>query len=433
MIARRHLVSFRNGPQVMVEGLPLRRELGYRRGAQVTVTNPADTAAEVWSYVVEGDEHATLVSKEPPPPKWIRPGVTIEISVRLPDGEGGAQDPRQRSSAKRPPKRSAHVFTPGKAFEPLPDTIIHADWGARANKRWSVRATRSAGNYSLSASRLVGDVHALLVSAAAEARAGKTVLLGFDFAIGVPAAYADQRGAKNFLKMIETEAPAFFATTAFSTSSIERPFCQPDPSWNDIPGGPGEKERNILEKIGLDPSTSLRRCERRTATRGDAACVFLPKPAKQVAGATRAGWLEVLRPVLTDSELRKVFRVWPFDGADLSSLVRPGLVTIVETYPAELYAHLGMSGFSKTNRGWRLDQADLLLASDAAPHLDDELRAEIETGFGGGEDGEDRFDAMVGALGLVRIAMGLDRCDVPEDAVVRDVEGWIVGRPLDPV
>jgi hypothetical protein len=60
-----HVVSNRNGRQVMVAGLKL-CELGYRRGVHVQVTDPIGRPTnEPWCFVVANDEHAALVSRDP--------------------------------------------------------------------------------------------------------------------------------------------------------------------------------------------------------------------------------------------------------------------------------------------------------------------------------------------------------------------------------
>ena len=80
-----HLVSFRNGSQIMVRGLQLGERLGYCRNARVQVTDPTGNAANVpWAFVVPNDEHATLVCNNPAPPQWIQPGVRIRIDVQPP-------------------------------------------------------------------------------------------------------------------------------------------------------------------------------------------------------------------------------------------------------------------------------------------------------------------------------------------------------------
>jgi len=62
--------------------------------------------------------------------------------------------------------------------------------------------------------------------------------------------------------------------------------------------------------------------------------------------------------------------------------------------------------------------------------LSAELAGEIEDGFGARVDGEDRFDAVVGLIGMLDTL--LDPEGVPEpsaEAVVR-IEGWIFGQPV---
>ena len=94
MPTREHQVSYRNGSQVMVAGLKL-RDIGYCRGASVTVSDPAGVSANAaWRFVVSNDEHATLVSKNPEPPEWIQPGVRIRIDVR--EAETVATTPRPK-------------------------------------------------------------------------------------------------------------------------------------------------------------------------------------------------------------------------------------------------------------------------------------------------------------------------------------------------
>jgi hypothetical protein len=66
----------------MVAGLKL-KEMGYRKGAEVIVTDPSgDPTNSEWRYVVTNNEHATLVSRNPEPPQWIQPGVRVRVEVR---------------------------------------------------------------------------------------------------------------------------------------------------------------------------------------------------------------------------------------------------------------------------------------------------------------------------------------------------------------
>ena len=55
MPIRDHVVSYRNGPQVMVAGLRL-QDMGYCRGAQVEITDPTGNSANMsWEFVVSND------------------------------------------------------------------------------------------------------------------------------------------------------------------------------------------------------------------------------------------------------------------------------------------------------------------------------------------------------------------------------------------
>ena len=101
MPIRDHVVSYRNGPQVMVAGLRL-QDMGYCRGAQVEITDPTGNSANMsWEFVVSNDEHATLVCRNPPPPGWIQPNVRIQIEVRPPT-VGGAAGALAKSAPRSP-------------------------------------------------------------------------------------------------------------------------------------------------------------------------------------------------------------------------------------------------------------------------------------------------------------------------------------------
>ena len=60
--------------------------------------------------------------------------------------------------------------------------------------------------------------------------------------------------------------------------------------------------------------------------------------------------------------------------------------------------------------------------------LTSRLHSEVTDGFGSGDDGEDRFDAIVGLLGMVEVILGNLQSGEPKDDTTR-VEGWILGQP----
>ncbi|MXP65879.1 DUF429 domain-containing protein [Roseomonas sp. M0104] len=81
------------------------------------------------------------------------------------------------------------------------DQLIHADWSVSPRKRWAATAVRQAGHWVVKAPALVGPAEAFLDRAFAAA-ARQRVLLGFDFPIGVPAAYGARTGLRSFRELL---------------------------------------------------------------------------------------------------------------------------------------------------------------------------------------------------------------------------------------
>jgi hypothetical protein len=77
-----HTISSRNNTQVRFAGMtPTLRQLGYRRGARVTVVDLTEPQNEAWEFVVSNNEDATITCGNPPPPAWVQPGVRVRIEV----------------------------------------------------------------------------------------------------------------------------------------------------------------------------------------------------------------------------------------------------------------------------------------------------------------------------------------------------------------
>lgn len=57
-----------------------------------------------------------------------------------------------------------------------------------------------------------------------------------------------------------------------------------------------------------------------------------------------------------------------------------------------------------------------------------EVEAEIANGFGVSADGEDRFDAVVGLIGMLNILFGHRPSGDPADDSIQRIEGWILGQ-----
>lgn len=79
-----------------------------------------------------------------------------------------------------------------------PDIIFHADWGTSPEKRWMVKATLTGGVYQVDSPERVGDLREFVAWVCREFGKGKRIMLGFDFPIGLPAAYAEKAGVKSF-------------------------------------------------------------------------------------------------------------------------------------------------------------------------------------------------------------------------------------------
>ena len=174
--------------------------------------------------------------------------------------------------------------------------------------------------------------------------------------------------------------------------------------------------------------TLYRRCDRCPGCDPAEAIFWLVGP-KQVGRAAITGWRDLLAPAMASDPPPSI---WPFDGCLAELLGRPGIV-VAETYPTEMYRHLDLT----IRRGGRSKRRQSDRAADAAAmhewartnrvHLTSRLHAEIVDGFGAGNDGEDRFDAIVGLLGMLDVILGNLLSGEPEDDTTR-IEGWILGR-----
>ena len=123
--------------------------------------------------------------------------------------------------------------------------------------------------------------------------------------------------------------------------------------------------------------------------------------------------------------------IWPFDG-ELSSLATPGQVVLAETYPAEAYRHIGVSqgGVIKTQQESRRSKSGAIdaWAAKRGVTFSSECQSQIGDGFGPAKDGEDRFDAFMGLLGMIEVADEHRPEGFPMEPDIRRWEGWIIGQ-----
>lgn len=304
----------------------------------------------------------------------------------------------------------------------LPQCIVHCDWSRAGSKRWAAIASLDSSRcYRVQRIQPAGPPETLFERLPAESPG--PLLVGFDFPIGLPQAYA----ARACIKSFRAELPQFgegrwvrFYEQAERAAeiSLERPF---------YPRRPGGARRDHLWRgLGLaSPSELLRVCEHPTRARNSACALFWTLGPNQAGPAAIAGWRDLLAPALGSRRIS----LWPFDG-ELPDLLRCARIVIAETYPAEIYGHLGMPrGFGKRSPEGRRAQADTILHWCARNRvaIDADVQDDIRGGFGTAQTAEDRFDAVVGLLGLVGAVMGLIPCSTPSDPVIRDIEGWILG------
>ncbi|MCS7025364.1 MAG: hypothetical protein NZV14_11230 [Bryobacteraceae bacterium] len=300
----------------------------------------------------------------------------------------------------------------------LPDVLLHFDWSVTPAKRWLTAARRTASGYRIETSRPAGNLAGL----GASLTGSRSALLGFDFPIGLPRAYAQRAGLERFLDAICQFGTArwrrfFEPCNCLEEVSIHRPFFPARPR--------GANKNRWANALGIPLGGLLRECERASPRRRKACELFWTLGANQVGKAAIAGWRELLQPALARGEIL----IWPFHG-DLLELCERGSLVVAEVYPAEIYTHLGLDkAFGKRSPEGRLAQLQRILSwcRRYDVHLSAELRASLQNGFGTGPQGEDPFDSFVGLLGMIEALQApVKECWPP---YVREIEGWILGMP----
>ncbi|WP_240046757.1 hypothetical protein [Paracraurococcus ruber] len=301
----------------------------------------------------------------------------------------------------------------------------HADWSTDPRKRWITRACRSGGAWRAAAPELVGDTAGLLPRLLA---AGLPVALGLDLPLGLPRDYAAARREADFPAFLRGLAgrPEFFVVSpTLATVSPERPFYP-------ARGIAGMTRAAHAAALGLAGPLGLSRwCDRATAERPAGAPLFWTLGANQSGKAAIAAWRDWIVPALTAAA---PIRLWPFEGG-LHALLAPGTVVLAEVYPAEALRHCGLTlGGSKRAQAPRRALAPALRAAMAARRgtPDAALAAMVQAGFGADAAGEDRFDSVIGLLGLIGVLDGARPDFVPDDPWIRRWEGWVLGQTALP-
>lgn len=300
------------------------------------------------------------------------------------------------------------------------------------NKRWFATATLDDdGIYNVQSPALVGSADTLLRRIDDWRRGQGSALMGFDFPIGVPVAYADAVDIKSFPELLPKlgsgEWRDFYRVAETRQDiSLHRPF---------YPQRPGcTAQAHLYEGLGFDGMDKLLRAsDRATNDRRTACSIFWTLGGNQVGKGAIIGWRDVLGPAARERTLPMA--IWPFAG-QLVSLMSESQIVIAETYPAEFYGHLGITlPGSKRKQSVRQTVSPAFhawLKRDGVRgrvRFDPEAERSINSGFGQRPDGEDQFDGFAGLLGMLNVVLGCRKAGEPTmGSRRRAVEGWILGQ-----
>ncbi len=315
----------------------------------------------------------------------------------------------------------------------LPAIVAHADWGCDPRKRQVAVAELTAASrwrprYEVVSLAPAPSHPADLFDVLAAGAGGDRALVGFDFTIGLPRAYAAAVGVTSFpvfLDLIGSWPWQEFEDVAERAADIglHRPFYPRRPG--------GTRRADLYAGLGLSAGQLRRRGDG-----NDAETLFWTLGPKQAGKASLDGWRLLRRARARGVDIA----LWPFDGSLISLLARTaspaaaaGFV-VAEVYPREFYRRIGAPPaprWSKRRRDDRLICVPRLLAwaESLGVGWAADVRPRVSAGFSDGVAGEDEFDCVVGLLGMIGVVTGAIPVGLPaEDAAVVTTEGWILGR-----
>ena len=298
---------------------------------------------------------------------------------------------------------------------------VHADWSVDAAKRWFVAADSTESGWRIAAPAPVGDVGSFLGRLSGHGG----VALGVDLPLGLPRRYV-QSCVQDidfpiFLRGLRDRPEFFLVCPTLAELGPRRPFYP-------ARGVKGMTRASHAVALDLGDASGLSRlCDRATAIRPAGAPLFWTLGANQTGKAAIAAWRDWLVPALHRPAPPAL---WPFMG-DFRALLAEHAVVIAETYPAEVMRHLGLRmGGSKRRQADRAALAPALAAAvrelRGIPAPD--MQRAIDDGFGADAAGEDRFDALIGVLGVINVLDGNRPDGVPDDPWLRRWEGWVLGQ-----
>lgn len=304
-----------------------------------------------------------------------------------------------------------------------PAVIAHCDWSIEARKRWMAVALQRGDRYHVTAPESVGSTADLIDRLRTRAVAAGPLLLGFDFPIGLPAAYGARTGLACFRQFLDVAGEGKWADW-FRVATIPREIAVTRPFYPARPGG--TLRSHLFEGLGLQAADLLRECERPAPGRATPAMLFWTLGGNQVGKAAITGWREIIQPN------RHRIGLWPFDGP-LSRVLAENKTVIVETYPGDAYGQIGIARapvWSKRRQEGRRSVCGFLqrwIESHASVDAVALLPC-LADGFGADAAGEDRFDCAIGLLSMIDVVLGARGEGAPLEAPVTTWEGWILGR-----
>ncbi|MGX9991927.1 DUF429 domain-containing protein [Rhizobium sp. Z1P35] len=306
--------------------------------------------------------------------------------------------------------------------------VAHCDWSMEQKKRWMAMAFKRGARWHVQSPELVGDTSSLFDRLRRRAVEPGALLIRFDFPIGLPEAYARAAGLGSFREALTLFGSGIWLDW-YSVADHRAHISRYRPFYPTRPGGTARA--HLFEALDIsEPSSLLRICERATADRQAACMLFWTLGGNQVGKGAISGWREIIAPKLDEIGL------WPFDGS-LVDLAKSKPVVVTETYPGDVYRQIGMprSGWSKRRQADRIRMGQSIVPRlTARPNLDTGLlHPFIDDGFGSDKAGEDRFDAVIGLLGMIDVVDGRRGEGIPAVDAVRKWEGWILGHHRDDV
>ncbi len=200
------------------------------------------------------------------------------------------------------------------------EVVVQMDWSTSPAKRWMAQAQfQSDGSYLCDNPKQISRPDRLLEEIRHICGPSGCTLVGFDFPIGLPIAYAMPAGISSFLAALQEfgrGALRDFYTTAGSPDEInlKHPFCPARAG--------GARQSYLVNRLGVNAFDDLRRaCEPAHPRRRAASPLFWTLGAQKVGKAAISGWQEVL---LENGKLPPYLVIWPFSG-EFNELFQAGV------------------------------------------------------------------------------------------------------------